>query len=59
MAEVSKLSYNITTLQRGLRLLQLFSESSRGLTAKQVASLSRLPVSTVHASWSTWNAQVV
>ncbi len=48
MAEVSKLSYNITALQRGLRLLQLFSESPRGLTAKQVASLSRLPVSTVH-----------
>src|ERR1017187_10376557 len=48
MAEVSKPSYNITALQRGLRLLQLFSESSRGLTAKQVASLSRLPVSTVH-----------
>jgi IclR family KDG regulon transcriptional repressor len=48
MAEVSKPSYNITALQRGLRLLQLFSESSRGLTAKQVAALSRLPVSTVH-----------
>jgi len=48
MAEVSKLSYNITALQRGLRLLQLFSESSRGLSAKQVATLSRLPVSTVH-----------
>jgi hypothetical protein len=48
MAEISKLSYNITALQRGLRLLQLFSESSRGLTAKQVATLSRLPVSTVH-----------
>src|ERR1700736_2261583 len=43
-----KRSYNITALQRGLRLLQLFSESPRGLTAKQVASLSRLPVSTVH-----------
>jgi IclR family KDG regulon transcriptional repressor len=40
--------YNITALQRGLRLLHLFSESPRGLTAKQVASLSRLPVSTVH-----------
>ena len=43
-----KRSYNITALQRGLRLLQLFSESARGLTAKQVAGLSRLPVSTVH-----------
>jgi len=48
MAEPEKRSYNITALQRGLRLLQLFSESPRGLTAKQVASLSRLPVSTVH-----------
>jgi IclR family transcriptional regulator, KDG regulon repressor len=47
MADRQKPSYNITALQRGLRLLQLFSES-RGLTAKQVAGLSRLPVSTVH-----------
>jgi IclR family acetate operon transcriptional repressor len=31
-----------------LGLLQLFSESARGLTAKQVAVFSRLPVSTVH-----------
>ena len=31
-----------------MRLLHLFSEAPRGLTAKQVASLSRLPVSTVH-----------
>jgi DNA-binding IclR family transcriptional regulator len=48
MAETSKRSYNITALQRGLRLLQLFSESPHGLTAKQVAGRSRLPVSTVH-----------
>jgi len=48
MAGSEKRSYNITALQRGLRLLQLFSESPRGLTAKQVANLSRLPVSTVH-----------
>jgi DNA-binding IclR family transcriptional regulator len=48
MADRPKRSYNITALQRGLRLLQLFSESSRGLTAKQVAGFSRLPVSTVH-----------
>jgi IclR family acetate operon transcriptional repressor len=41
-------TYDITALQRGLRLLHLFSESPRGLTAKQVAGLSRLPVSTVH-----------
>jgi IclR family acetate operon transcriptional repressor len=43
-----KRRYDITALQRGLRLLHLFSESPRGLTAKQVAGLSRLPVSTVH-----------
>jgi DNA-binding IclR family transcriptional regulator len=48
MAEVPKRRYNITALQCGLRFLQLFSESSRGVTAKQVATLSRLPVSTVH-----------
>jgi len=48
MVEHPKRSYNITALQRGLRLLQLFSESPHGLTAKQVASRSRLPVSTVH-----------
>jgi DNA-binding IclR family transcriptional regulator len=48
MADHPKRSYNITALQRGLRLLQLFSESPRGLTAKQVADRSRLPVSTVH-----------
>ena len=43
-----KRRYDITALQRGLKLLNLFSESPRGLTAKQVAALSRLPVSTVH-----------
>jgi DNA-binding IclR family transcriptional regulator len=43
-----KRNYDITALQRGLRLLNLFSESPRGLTAKQVAALARLPVSTVH-----------
>lgn len=48
MADTSKRIYNITALQRGLRLLQLFGESSQGLTAKQVADRSHLPVSTVH-----------
>ncbi|MFZ0297382.1 MAG: IclR family transcriptional regulator [Candidatus Sulfotelmatobacter sp.] len=48
MVATPKRSYNITALQRGLRLLQLFSESPQGLTAKQVAGRSRLPVSTVH-----------
>jgi DNA-binding IclR family transcriptional regulator len=43
-----KRSYNITALQRGLHLLQLFSRSERGLTAKQVTKLSGLPFSTVH-----------
>jgi len=43
-----KRNYDITALQRGLRLLHLFSQAPRGLTAKQVASSSRLPVSTVH-----------
>lgn len=43
-----KRTYDITALQRGLRILHLFTESPRGLTAKQVAQLSRLPVSTVH-----------
>ena len=43
-----KRNYDITALQRGLRLLNLFSESPRGLTAKQVGALARLPVSTVH-----------
>jgi len=44
----AKRNYYITALQRGLRLLHLFSESPQGLTAKQVAALTRLPVSTVH-----------
>jgi IclR family acetate operon transcriptional repressor len=48
MAEHPKRSYNITALQRGLSLLHIFSEAPHGLTAKQVAELSRLPVSTVH-----------
>ncbi|HEX3820665.1 MAG TPA: IclR family transcriptional regulator [Candidatus Sulfotelmatobacter sp.] len=48
MTSPLKRNYNITALQRGLRILHLFSESQRGLTAKQVAGLSKLPVSTVH-----------
>jgi DNA-binding IclR family transcriptional regulator len=53
MTDHPKRSYNITALQRGLRLLQLFSESPHGLTAKQVAGRSRLPVSTVHRFLAT------
>jgi len=48
MASAPKRTYNITALQRGLSLLQLFSASPSGLTAKQVAERSRLPFSTVH-----------
>jgi IclR family transcriptional regulator, KDG regulon repressor len=48
MVGASKRTYNITALQRGLSLLQLFSASPSGLTAKHVAQRSRLPVSTVH-----------
>lgn len=40
--------YGITALQRGLKLLNLFSQTPGGLTATQVAKLSGLPVSTVH-----------
>jgi IclR family acetate operon transcriptional repressor len=48
MAAKGKRTYNITSLQRGLLLLQLFSAAERGLTASQVAKLSGLPVSTIH-----------
>ncbi len=48
MAETDKRKYNITALQRGLRLLKLFTQSERGLTTMQVARLTGLPVSTVH-----------
>ena len=40
--------YNITSLQRGLRVLQLLGQTDRGLPASQIAKLSGLPVSTVH-----------
>lgn len=48
MVRVPKRSYNITALQRGLRILELFTKSEKGLTASQVAKVSALPVSTVH-----------
>jgi DNA-binding IclR family transcriptional regulator len=35
-------------LQRGLRLLTLFANAERGLTASEVAKQSGLPVSTIH-----------
>jgi IclR family acetate operon transcriptional repressor len=48
MRKTGKRKYNITALQRGLHLLQLFTQFERGLTTMQVARLSGLPVSTVH-----------
>jgi IclR family KDG regulon transcriptional repressor len=48
MAMTPKRTYNITALQRGLRILELFPKSEKGLAASQVAKLSGLPVSTVH-----------
>lgn len=43
-----KRTYNITSVQRCLRLLRLFSEAPNGLSASEVAKMSGLPVSTVH-----------
>jgi len=43
-----KREYNITSLQRGLRMLQLLGQAGRGLPASDIAKLSGLPVSTVH-----------
>ncbi len=40
--------YNITSLQRGLRMLQLLGQAGRGLPASEIAKQSSLPVSTVH-----------
>ena len=41
-------TYTIIALQRGLRLLTLFADAERGLTASEIAKQSGLPVSTVH-----------
>lgn len=48
MATAAKRTYTITSLRRGLRILDLFSAAEHGLTASQVVKLSGLPVSTVH-----------
>jgi IclR family acetate operon transcriptional repressor len=48
MPEPGKRTYNIASLQRGLRLLSLFASEEHGLSATDVARLSGLPVSTVH-----------
>lgn len=44
----AKRNYNITSLQRGLRLLDLFAKAESGLTATELAKRSGLPVSTLH-----------
>lgn len=44
----SKGRYNITALQRGLGLLNLFAKMEKGLPAAEVAKRSGLPASTVH-----------
>jgi DNA-binding IclR family transcriptional regulator len=43
-----KREYNISSLQRGLRMLQLLGQAGRGLPASEIAKQSGLPVSTVH-----------
>jgi len=48
MAVPAKRTYNITSVQRCLRLLSLFAQASDGLSASEVAKQSGLPVSTVH-----------
>jgi len=48
MTTKSKRTYSITALQRGLHILEMFSQSEGGMSASQVAKLSGLPVSTVH-----------
>lgn len=48
MTAEPKRKYQITALQRGLQVLQLFAQAEQGLTAMQVAKRSGLPVSTVH-----------
>ena len=48
MPDSSKRNYNITSVQRCLRLLSLFAQAENGLSASEVAKQSGLPVSTVH-----------
>ena len=48
MPAIPKRNYNITSVQRCLRLLSLFSHAPGGLSASEVARHSGLPVSTVH-----------
>jgi IclR family transcriptional regulator, KDG regulon repressor len=48
MRAQARRTYNITALQRGLRLLSLFAATEKGLSATEIARLSALPASTVH-----------
>jgi DNA-binding IclR family transcriptional regulator len=48
LMSAQKREYNIASLQRGLRMLQLMAQAGRGLPASEIAKLSGLPVSTVH-----------
>ena len=48
MADSAKRDYNITSVQRCLRLLSLFAQAADGLSASEVTKQSGLPVSTVH-----------
>jgi IclR family acetate operon transcriptional repressor len=48
MASPRKRTYNITALQRGLRLLSHFSDVNSSFSASRLAALSGLPSSTLH-----------
>ncbi len=48
MTVSAKRSYNITSVQRCLRLLSLFAQKPGGLSASEVAKEAGLPASTVH-----------
>jgi IclR family acetate operon transcriptional repressor len=48
MTASAKGTYNITSVQRCLRLLSLFAQAADGLSASDVARQSGLPASTVH-----------
>lgn len=48
MANTEKRSYNITALQRGLKLLTLFAGPDTTYSATQLGKLSGLPASTLH-----------
>jgi len=48
MANTDRRNYNITALQRGLKLLGLFAGPDTSYSATQLAKLSGLPASTLH-----------